>query len=683
MSQFTPYPIFDLRTGLYLAKEAWLSPSDAFSELENCYLDRGVLKKRRGYLQYGRMVTRDTSKIIITSFATDTGGTKTKITTPFAHGYTTGNTVTIAGCTSTPYNANHIIESASGSTFVIPIAYVAEAAPVYSKTACIAQSYATSEIMGLLPYINAGTTSLLAFNRIRVNKYNTTTSLFEDLTTLRVSYKLGTTALPVAGASIVQGGVSATIEAVSVDNGTWAGGDASGELYISNLTGGNFAAGITTTTVCTLLGAQSNCEFTGDDSQFFWIANWQDIAYFTNGKDQIQTYNNTNLGKLVIDLDVLGGPDNDVSTALLIFVYKSRLMILSPTVDGTAQRQRAMWSEIGLPKQWNAASYTDCPTTDSIVTAGFIGEELVVFFTDSTWKLTYTGDSTVPFKWDKIKSDYGAVATYSAMEFSKEIWTLSNTRIVSCDLFEVKPFDEKIPDMMLSFNQAQVQYCYSSDLTEIRQSWLSYVSTDATDNKPDKVLSINYDEMNWSTHILPVHCLGSYTEISDPTFDGIGLFLGDNEMLLDDIDIALDDITLQAGYPVNLMGCRTGYIYRLNYGSNDSGSTIPFSAISGWWNPYTEEGKRADLGWIDFFVTAQIGGTCDIALFINHQSSAWITRTLNFDATGPEGTKTRYRVYVGCVADFHRIQISHTADNHTVEIHAIVPYFRPAGALYG
>ena len=680
---YKPYPIFDLRTGLSLAKEAWLNPPDAFSELNNCYFDRGIFKKRKGYLSYGRMVTADTEKIRLTTFATYAAGAKTQITTPFAHGYSNGNTVTIEGTTN--YDGDYVIESIAATTFVIPETYIAEAGAV-TKTVKLQQSYATSEIMGLLPYVNGTTTSLLAMNRTRFNKYNTTTSVFDDLTVRRVGYKTGAVAQPVSGETMTQGGVTATITNVSVDNGTWAAGTASGEICLHSKTGGNFAAGAATLSgggTCTLLADDSIYENTGDDSQFFWVANWNDIAYITNGKDQIRTYNGTVLGNLVIDLDVLGGPDNDVATALIVVVYKGRLLLLSPTVDGTAQRQRAMWCEVILPRQWQAANYVDCPTTDSIVTAGFIGEDLIVMFTDSTWKLVYTTDATIPFRWEKIKSDYGATSTYSVTEYSKEIWSISNTRLVSCDSYEVYPIDEKIPDMMLSFNQSQVQYCYGMDLAEIRQNWLSYVSAEASDSKPDKVVAVNYDEMNWSTHDLPVHCLGSYFEISDPTFDDIGLFLGDVDMALDDIDIALDDISLQAGYPVNLMGCRDGYIYRLNYGGTDNGTSIAFSAISGWWNPYTQDGRRADLGYIDFFVTSLAGATCEVSLFMNHKTSAYATRTLKFDPTGSEGEKTRYRIKAGTISDFHRIQISHTASNQELEIHAIVPYFRQAGTLYG
>jgi hypothetical protein len=690
MPQFQPYPIYDLRTGLYLAKEPWLSPQDAFSKLENCYLKRGVLEKRKGHTSFGR-IAQYTDKIAIASFAAadaPDAATKTKVTTTLTHGYTDGNSVLIANCAKTEYNTTHVISNvnAGAKSFVIPVVYGAETIGGTEVVRKKSFPSSSTDVMGLLPYDNAGTTELLAFDRTRVNKYDTTALEFVDLTTRRVRYTAGTTAAPAVGVVITNGGNTATVDAVVIHSGTFAAGTAEGEIHLSNQTAA-FAAGAVTWTggSCTIAANSSNYEFTGDDKQFFWICNWNDKGYFTNGKDQIATYDGTILGHLTIDLDVLGGPDNDVGTAKIIVLYKNRLLLLLPTVDGSAQRQRAMWSEINLPGQWKAANYTDCPTSDTIVSAGFIGETLVVFFSASIWILEYTGNSTIPFKWTKVPSDYGCSTTYSLLEFSTDVWTLSNTRFITCNLRDVNPIDVNIPDMMLSFDQSAIEYVYGSDLSDMRQVWFSFVSNDSTDGKPDSILAINYDEMNWSTHKLPVHCFGSYMEQSELILDSnasLISFFGDADISLDDVDIALDYIALQAGYPINLMGCRTGYIYKLNSGDSDNTTDISFTVISGWWNPYTEQGYRAELGWIDFFVEAKTSGTCEIQLFINHKSSAYVTRTLKFDATGEEGTMTRYRVKVGTVADFHRIQIYHSTDNHQAKISALIPYFRQAGRLY-
>ena len=56
MPDFQPFPIYDLKYGKVTAKKPWLLPQDAFKELLNAYVERGVLKKRKGYTEWGRMV---------------------------------------------------------------------------------------------------------------------------------------------------------------------------------------------------------------------------------------------------------------------------------------------------------------------------------------------------------------------------------------------------------------------------------------------------------------------------------------------------------------------------------------------------------------------------------------------------------------------------------------------------
>lgn len=57
-SSYEPFPIFDMKQGLRLDKEPWLSPQDAFHRLYNWYLYQGVLQKRHGYTQFARMVSQ-------------------------------------------------------------------------------------------------------------------------------------------------------------------------------------------------------------------------------------------------------------------------------------------------------------------------------------------------------------------------------------------------------------------------------------------------------------------------------------------------------------------------------------------------------------------------------------------------------------------------------------------------
>jgi len=46
--EYEEFLIGDLKTGLFIGKEPWLAPPDAFPTLENVCVDKGVLRRRRG-----------------------------------------------------------------------------------------------------------------------------------------------------------------------------------------------------------------------------------------------------------------------------------------------------------------------------------------------------------------------------------------------------------------------------------------------------------------------------------------------------------------------------------------------------------------------------------------------------------------------------------------------------------
>jgi len=150
---------------------------------------------------------------------------------------------------------------------------------------------------------------------------------------------------------------------------------------------------------------------------------------------------------------------------------------------------------------------------------------------------------------------------------------------------------------------------------------------------------------------------------------------------LDDIDYSFDDKELQAGYPTTLMGCRTGYIYKLNDGGSDNGVAIEFEVEGGQWNPFVKEGKQACLGWIDFLVDKDELCTFDVKFYLNGEASVYQTKTITCTETGTNKDKVWKRIYSGAIADFHQIEITNNAVNNTPRIHCINPYFAPGGVL--
>lgn len=617
MSSYEPYFIYDMKGGLQLDKQPWLLPQDAFNSLEDCFLQYGILQKRSGYTEFADFVHMDSA--------------------PFGSGLFGRGKFGIGGVELKPGNA----------------------------------------IMGIYNFYKGTSEKLLIMDTRRVNKYNTITELCDDLTTLNVRFKSGQTEI-LAGDTItgVTSGDTAIVVAVIHDKGAWADSDASGTLILSSASPGDFteeSENITVggSTVAKLTESCSYEEFTGDDADFFWFENWKGVGYFTNNRDQIRKYNDAYVTKFNIDLDVEGGPDNDVNTCLLIFHMEGRIILLRTTERGTAHYQRLRWAEVNSTT-FKDSKCTDAPRDDWIMGADFIGGELIVWFERGVMKIVYTGDPDTPFKWKKVDSVEGCYATMSLAAFSNEIIAVGPTRFLSCDGRDVTGIDDKIPDLMLSFKQTAVNYCYAMVIEELRQALISYAS--ASSDKPDKALIINYDEDNFAIFNLPIHVMGYSSLLTTLALDDM------TGISLDDLDYSLDDKGLQAGYPTSLMGCRDGKIYKMNDGGSDDGSAIEMKAKGGRWNPYSKEGRKAILQKIDFYVD-RVSTTFDVRFFQNSKSTSYQTKTVDCSDDDTSRSKVWRSAKCGAQAEFHQIEIIHDTIGIGPKIHALRLWFRRGGLI--
>jgi len=687
---FKPYPIFDMRYGKTTEREPWLSPKDGFETLHDCHLRKGVLEKRRGYSLFGQIVhvntatkaptlktdpvmgifnwysgateqlmvmdaarvnkyitedLRSTNKTI-TAFA-DAGGGEVQVTAA-SHGFDDYDIVTISGTTN--YNGTYAITKVSASAFKITDTWVSDDA--------------------------TGTASQEPLTDLTHNK-------------LRFKGTTGQNWTPAADEIVenVGGTAYGTVAAVVSDTGSLADDDAAGTIIFQR---GSVTGTFADTEVLYEQGDHSNIagiadgantddEFTGDNTNFFWVENWREVSYFTNNNDPIQKYDGSYLTRLHIDLDVEGGPDNDITRCLLIFAIKNRLVIfnITETGDGTC-RQRARWCDVLDVNTWKNASYKDAPTDEWIVAADFIGNKLIVVFERSVWEFAYTGDADEPFRWDRIDAVEGCYATMSLIAFSDEIFGVGPTKLIGTDGREAYGIDEKIPNFVLDWNIDSVAYCYGLVLDEEIQAWISYASAEASAHADgntycDSAIVLNYDDNSFSTYSLPIHVLGYSALESDVTWD-----LSD---AWEDIDWSWDEKSLQSGYPTTLMGSQDGKIYVLNDSGADDGEAIEFQAKMCRMNPYVEEGRQARLGWIDFLIDKDSGASFDVKFYLNSESDSYQTKEIACTETGTSRDKVWKRAECGAVGDFHRIEITNNAVSNRPRIHAIVPYFEPAGRI--
>lgn len=92
-----------------------------------------------------------------------------------------------------------------------------------------------------------------------------------------ISFTVGAVAIPAEGATLTQGGVTATLKRLVLTSGTFAGGTAAGRFIITNPAGGNFGAGAATLTggvTCTLSGVQTAITLQPSGSYEFVVANF-------------------------------------------------------------------------------------------------------------------------------------------------------------------------------------------------------------------------------------------------------------------------------------------------------------------------------------------------------------------------------------------------------------------------
>ena len=700
LAAYEPFPIFDMRAGKVTAADPWLLPKDAFETLRNCHLKDGVLEKRRGYSSFGQMLhaatdTKNptlktspimgiynwysgaTEQLIIMdqdriakyedSYVTSVSVTKVvangsdiTCTTAASHGLVVGDMITYTTLTGSDYDGTYdvtaIDDTTPGFSFDITATFDA------TSTATAAQE----------PFNDLTTLKI---------KFTNHDDYDDPCSVVQVHALVVGDTLTGAGS-----GATATVIAITVDTGAWASNTACGTIHLSDLDTGSDQSGtfededITdgTNVVGHVWGDSDDEEFSGDNTDFFWVENWKEISYITNNEDPIQKYDGTTLTQLNIDLDVEGGSYNDITRCRLIFAIKNRLVLFDIDDTSITYRQRARWCEINDPDTWKSASWVDAPTEEWIIAADFIGDDLIVFFERSVWKFSYTGDPDYPFRWDKVDAVEGCYATMSLVAFSDEIFGVGATKLIGTDGREAYSVDEKIPEFVMSWVIESAPYSYGLVLEEERQAWISYTSTSASANADgnkyaDSALILGYEDNSFSTYELPIHSMGYSALESDLTWNTV----------LDaweDIDWAWNDKSIQAGYPTTLMGSQDGFVYKLNDTGADNGSDIEFNATTGRWNPYTL--NQARLGWVDFLVDKDSGASFDVKFYLDTETTSYQTSSISCTETGTAREKVWKRANCGAVGDFHRLNITNSASTNRPRIHAIVPFFKKAGSLY-
>jgi len=539
-----PYLIANIRTGLERDVQPWLLPNDAFPNLEDCFMYRGRIERRKGYEFLGRLVTF----LGLATGASFSGTIPNSPITPF----TVFITVAVAGGTITFFDdgAGVLIGNPGANTGTIN--YATGAIVLNFVPAIVGNvdvSFANNlPVMGLrtrdldTPNVN----QLIAFDTQKANLFSNSAQLFEDIS----FYKTTGTAFNWTGSN------SQFFWTVNYLGAIWS-------------TNGNF-------------GFQNTPEATvpasGDGIRWYDGTGWVNFLPYVNNAHTV----------------FLMG-------AQILVSYRNRLVALN-TVEGTAYAspinfyQRARWSQNGTPyvasvappnqtsdnDAWNSETigkggFIDAPTGEEIISAEFYKDTLIVYFEESTWQLRYTGNETLPFVWERINVDFGAESTFSTVPFDGGIISIGNYGIVSCDATGVKRIDQIIPDEVFQFhngNDGPERVYGIRDYPRQLVYW-TFPSSESNTTFPNRVLVYNYLDGSYSFFNDSITCFGTYQSFNDTTWKLLNVGW-------QNYPSPWNSGVLQADYPQIVAGNQQGFVLN-NYngpGNIANGTSLTITGIT-------------------------------------------------------------------------------------------------------
>lgn len=626
---YTPLFIGPLSEGTRKDLQPFMLPDEAFAELNNAYEFRGVIYKKGGCQENGRLGIRE--EVLVAARGAGATVVNLALTWPpveagsivITDGVTTFTDDGVGGFTILPVGNGVVNAPTVYAAGTINITFTA-ANPGASITALyFAEISANSPVMGLktLDLADSVFTVLMAFDTKMSYLYDDSLARFRHI----VNYR--TVANPVEwtgtdndffwsanyenaffATNNTAGGhfyaitniTQAANAVITIGAHNFVNGDqvlitnVAGMTQINGLVGtvtGTAAATITVNINSAAFGA-----YTGGGVAYS-IYKTKVIGGVTQG-DGIRWYDNgtaTGWVNFSPPLDLTNTPEI-LQGALLIIPYHERLVCLN-TVEGSTfangkrYAQRARWSQIGscfqsniVPSgstgsndtaQWQSSSgrggFADAPTNEEIVSCEFIKDTLMVFFERSTWILAYSGNPSAPFYWQKVNIERGSESTFSTIGFDDEVLTVGKDAIIAANPQGAVRQDLKIPDEVVSFANARQAY---KRVHGIRDNFNEYVLwTYASEEGigvagttfPNRILAYNYRSGTWAIFKDYYTTFGQYISSNALTWAGAV-----NQWA--NYNMTWGSPNLQDGFPIIVGGNSQGFVHQLTDVDRDTAS---------------------------------------------------------------------------------------------------------------
>ena len=667
---FTIAPLSD---GLDESVEPWLLPQQAFVDMQNAFVHRGVLQKRSGYAQLAtggeggkvdvlsRLVVTPTRAIDDESLgSTDGAGAATG--TLASPGVDVGTvTVSIAGAPAEAFtdDGNGVLTGDITGTGTINYNTGAWTITGSNLTQAITADYTSAE--SLASTDGAGALSKTLSNiparpGIVVKVAGATVENFTDdgagvLTgditgTGTIDYTTGVLTLTGSNASKVATCLYDYHQTLPV-MGLYNYINANSDRRLCALDTRNFNQYNTTTNRFDYIVHSSATTYTGADYDYWSAANYsvldtstpkfQRILVFTNGIDKLQYFNGTNTD----DFDQIAGYaeppagiGGDLDTCKLVFYYGDRLCCLNVKQDSVWYPQRLLYSStVGSGNATTfddaRAGVVDAPTDDEIMGADFLSNDLVVFFRDSVWALKITQDRFFPFRWERIdvKGVVRCDSRFSVSSYFGEVQGTGRLGIIGTNGNQVSRIDNKLSNFTrVEIDPELFQYCYAIETEKKRQRWLSYADPEDGPSRATKILVNDVEENNWSVYTFAMHCFGNYHVVG---FDTLWDEFAED---WDTYGRSWDDYTQFKQALTAVGGDYSGYVFQMDTGGDDDRTDVKGITQA---NPAVVTVNAHRLATGDFVKVYEVSGMTEI---VGLDSIVTVLNTTSFQLNSVDST---------------------------------------------
>lgn len=545
MPQYKPIAISYAQGGLVNDKASFNLTDDSFQTLLNAYNFRGRIRRRQGYVLLGRLRRGFTDRTVQVDGVTATQ-------------FNPGGTGSISIPVFTIFGINVLEPNASIQSPSMAAPFVLTLDPGGANETILTDNNlgdGTMTVTGTGPVISSATinyqtgiiTAIFTANPGLVN------------VTLTFSYF---PSLPVMGLRVYQTSTINDEQLIAFDTRY---------AYRYNILNNRFEE-LTTTLVPTT--------WTGSNSDFFYsvnvlLPNSTNYLFFatnfTTG-DPIRYFDGTNWNLFMPRLDAAPGT-TFLQQARILVQYRGRVVALNTfegaTLGGSTQfPQRARWSQFGSPLDADAwqdtiggrGDFIDCPTSESIVTAEFVRDTLIVGFERSTWKLRYTGNEQSAFVWERINRELGNESTFSTVPFDKGILAIGDKSINVCDGNGVEPIDENIPDEVFRIHNGNDGPFRVHGIRDFYLRQVYWTFPEATNNPtfPDRLFVFDYERQSWAVFTDSFTTLGNWQRSTDITWADLSTTTWASA------DFAWNTAENQSLFPNIVGGNQQGYVEILN-----------------------------------------------------------------------------------------------------------------------